>query len=456
MTAADCCGEQITDEASADSANYERRFAHKLFANPSLNKKTQVRLTRQFYRRLQRQDPNSWLFDVATSQDRDFEFEVEYFDSLPMLAQQATSQRQSTTTDDASAQPKPEARATAKRRTLLFLHGSPGSYKDFASAISYFAARPEFRIVAPNFPNYAHTATCGFRHTPDERLAFLLGFCARLQLAEFDCVIGHSSAMYTMLAWLDLLMKGELATSGDTIAESAPSTNTNTDSNANANTDQTDAEVGMENSKPLFAPNIKMIAAFNSPSHELPPDISETPVRRLAVRLYDNAIFRFLMNTCASLVVKSLAIPNRFDSFDNLLVAASAVGFANKRRVQSALLAFAASGRFAALFVVSGRDKLIPRPFFERFLRDVLRLDLARDVKRYDERGAIAALPDDEPVAGKDSRPISGEERAEIARRRRLVWVSDFASGGHYTFQRFSRQVNADLDEFIEHFSRRA
>lgn len=106
------------------------------------------------------------------------EFQVEYIDTGSALSD--------------------ELRPTAP--IALALHGAPGSYHDFALLIQHLT-KQNVRVIAPNFPEYAATVKTKvlFRHSADEKAAYLRDFLKGIQVNKIDLLISHSSAMFPTL-----------------------------------------------------------------------------------------------------------------------------------------------------------------------------------------------------------------------------------------------------------------
>lgn len=91
-----------------------------------------------------------------------------------------------------------EARQNAP--IALLLHGAPGSYHDFNLLINHLS-RQNVRVIAPNFPEYTATVETKvlFRHSADEKAAYLRDFFKALNITKIDLLVSHSSAIFPTL-----------------------------------------------------------------------------------------------------------------------------------------------------------------------------------------------------------------------------------------------------------------
>lgn len=82
----------------------------------------------------------------------------------------------------------------------LALHGAPGSYHDFALLIHHLTQQ-KVRVIAPNFPEYVATVKTKvlFRHSADEKAAYLRDFLQAIQVNKIDLLVSHSSAIFPTL-----------------------------------------------------------------------------------------------------------------------------------------------------------------------------------------------------------------------------------------------------------------
>lgn len=88
----------------------------------------------------------------------------------------------------------------AKAPIALALHGAPGSYHDFALLINHLSQQ-NVRVIAPNFPEYTATVKTKvlFRHSADEKAAYLRDFLKAINVNKIDLLVSHSSAIFPTL-----------------------------------------------------------------------------------------------------------------------------------------------------------------------------------------------------------------------------------------------------------------
>lgn len=88
----------------------------------------------------------------------------------------------------------------AKAPIALALHGAPGSYHDFALLIHHLSQQ-NVRVIAPNFPEYTATVKTKvlFRHSADEKAAYLRDFLKAINVNKIDLLVSHSSAIFPTL-----------------------------------------------------------------------------------------------------------------------------------------------------------------------------------------------------------------------------------------------------------------
>lgn len=337
----------------------------KLLSNSKGNKQLKINACGKLYNELSR----SILFRGAPKK-RGINFTVQYYDSLELL--------------------EPIERRS-RAPIVCLLHGAPGHYKDYSSLINFLTLRG-VRVIAPNFPDYSATLEHGFRHSPRERLDFLLEFFKAIQVDKVDMMIGHSSAVYTIFE----LINHSLASS------TSPSD--------------------------TFKLQVSSLGLFNTPSHELPPNLAVTPLRLFTLKLFDYTLFRPLLMTVIHTFVRLQGIANRVDDkkIDNLLIAASAMGYSEHNKMVN-YVKLIHKFKLPTFLLIGTRDRIIPMRCFEQLKRD-LGITSENQVKFYNGDGSV---------------------NRDVRDPNELVDVSQFDCGGHYTFQRFSAQVNEDVYKFL-------
>ncbi|KAG8190555.1 hypothetical protein JTE90_014035 [Oedothorax gibbosus] len=78
---------------------------------------------------------------------------------------------------------------------VVSLHGSPGSYNDFAPVTSHLYNQG-VRVIAPNFPGGNDVQPKVFRHTPEEKSQYIRDFLKALRVPRVDLLLCHSSALF--------------------------------------------------------------------------------------------------------------------------------------------------------------------------------------------------------------------------------------------------------------------
>lgn len=335
-----------------------------LLAETRANKRIKINACGQLYSQLAETNPS--LYSSAP-RDVGIDFQVTYYDSLDTIVTKLGDRAQSAP-------------------IICLLHGAPGHYSDYASLIRYLTHQGA-RVVAPNFPDYSATYEHSFRHSPAERVDFLLNFFSAIKVTKIDMLVGHSSAVYTLFELLRLI-----------------------------HSDRKSIDLKVES-----------IGLFNTPSYDLPPSLAVTPLRLFTLKLFDYPFCRPIIRALIHIFVKVQGIRNKVDTarFENFLMAVSALGYSNNERMIEHLK-LVRKCQIPTFVLVGENDKLIPMRCFEQLKRD---LGILKDsqVKLYED-GVLkkdTENPDD------------------------YVQVSQFDNAGHYAFQRFSQQVNGDVWNFL-------
>lgn len=331
-------------------------------------KRMVVNACSDFYKDSSKSKPNP---SEATPRDAGIDFEIEYYDSLELLQGETNTQLP----------------------VVCLLHGAPGHYKDYTSLINFLTSKG-VRVVAPNFPDYSATFQYSFRHSPQERLSYLIEFFKSLKLNRLDMLVGHSSAVYTLFELL------------------------------NYTKDQ-----GSESSKTKIY--LASLGLFSTPTYNLPRNLEVTPLRLYALKLFDYKLLRPILTSLVTIFASLQGIQNRVDKnkIEDLLIAASAVGYSKSERTADHLKLI---HRYKVpTFMLYGcNDRLIPMRNFNQLKTD-LGITKDRTVKCYNDSGEVEQDVDEENLDD-------------------LVEVSQFSNGGHYVFQKFSDQVNKDVYAFLE------
>ena len=85
-----------------------------------------------------------------------------------------------------------------QHKTILCLHGAPGNFENFHHQLNVLPSMGNFRILAPNFPDYSLTIkTRGlFKHSANERASILVDFLKAIGVNHLDSVISYSASSY--------------------------------------------------------------------------------------------------------------------------------------------------------------------------------------------------------------------------------------------------------------------
>lgn len=92
----------------------------------------------------------------------------------------------------------------SKSPTVLAIHGSPGSYRDFADLIIRLQFKG-YRVIVPNLPDMKLTdQTLTFYHSTEEKSELLADFMQTIQVPSVDCAIVHSAGVFPLMKlWHD-------------------------------------------------------------------------------------------------------------------------------------------------------------------------------------------------------------------------------------------------------------
>lgn len=83
------------------------------------------------------------------------------------------------------------------KRSVLMLHGTPGNYQHFNQLIAHLTGQG-VRVIAPNFPDISLTRQSKyFRHSPEEKAEYIKTLAATIGVTDYDCMLTHSSGVYT-------------------------------------------------------------------------------------------------------------------------------------------------------------------------------------------------------------------------------------------------------------------
>lgn len=327
--------------------------------NSVCHKRVQINACGEIYDELSKTRPS--LYKHAPKKTG-IDFVVDYYDSLP--------------SNDQAHNDAP---------VVCLLHGAPGNYRDFNSMIEYLAKKG-VRVIAPNFPDYTATFEHSFRHSPIERCEFLAKFFEKIGIAQVDMMLGHSSAIYTILELVHSYRNRIV---------------------------------------------VKSLGFLSTPTYDLPANMAVTPFRLFTLKLFDYPILRPIIVSLIQVFVSLQGIRNKIDKnkIEDLLIAASAVGYSGSENAANHLQSIHEL-KIPTFLLYGCKDKLIPVGCFDRLRRD-LKIFNCNGVKCYDDDGKVI-------------------QDVDMSNRNDLVEISQFSSGGHYVFQKFSNQANDDIWAFLE------
>lgn len=347
---------------------------------------------------------------------------------------------------------------------VLALHGAPGSYRDFAQLIQHLN-RQQVRVIAPNFPEYMATVETGilFRHSGDEKAAYLRDFLQAIQVNRIDLLVSHSSAIYPSLL---LLLNGELDSTSTTTqnSESESESDSQSDSDCNQN-EQLDSEqtnkykykqkqrqrkeqkrlerrraqkrrqsaVEFDAQKPI---EIKAIALLNPAGHRMPKSMKPAWFKCGAVHCYQQKLGRYWFRKLGPAFLTVVGVPVKVDNMDNVMLSATVMRNSKCRRVKSQLQLLSEK-KIPTLFVFSENDKLIEKEIFYEMTQF---LNVNKD--SFDTFNDVGQLE------------LSGQKQQEMNDKQEndaTSWckVMVFKAGGHYAYSNYPRIVNQAISELL-------
>ena len=119
-----------------------------------------------------------WLKD---GQSFDMHFKLTYFDSSHMRH-------------------KWENRLCSSKTTVLCIHGSPGSHKDFAGTL-WMLTKAGARVICPNLPGFGKTVDLkgNYWQSAIERQVFLQSFLREIDVRKIDLLLAYSAGNYVAI-----------------------------------------------------------------------------------------------------------------------------------------------------------------------------------------------------------------------------------------------------------------
>ncbi|KAG9510577.1 hypothetical protein GZH46_00878, partial [Fragariocoptes setiger] len=221
---------------------------------------------------------------------------------------------------------------------VLAIHGAPGSYEDFDFLIEHLKQQ-SVRVIAPNFPAMRETVSTIFKHSADEKAAYLTDFLRAIQVDTIDLLISHSSAVFPSLL--------------------------------------------MINERQI---NIRSLALFNPPGHRLPRSMKPTWFKCGSVKFYQNKFGRAVFRLCGPQFLRIVGAPVKVDNMDNVMLSATVMKHSRCKRVKEQLQQLSAM-KLPTLLLFSENDKLIEKEIFYE-MTHLMSLDSTK-FDYYDENGKL-------------------------------------------------------------------
>uniref|UniRef100_A0A6G1SKN3 Uncharacterized protein n=1 Tax=Aceria tosichella TaxID=561515 RepID=A0A6G1SKN3_9ACAR len=325
----------------------------------------------------------------------------------------------------------------SKAPIALALHGAPGSYHDFSLLIAHLT-RQKVRVIAPNFPEYVATVKTKvlFRHSADEKAAYLRDFLKAIEVKKIDLLVSHSSAIFpTLLILLNAnsealaKQKGTVASDsdgGDVTSTITDSNNNNNISNINKNDrrrhKRRHLDVIVEFDEPI---EIRAVALFNPAGHRLPKSMKPTWYKCGSVRVYQHKLGRSIYRKLGPAFLTVVGVPVRVDNMDNVMLSATVMRNSKCQRVVRQLEQLSQM-KIPTLLVFSENDKLIEKEIFYE-MTQFMKLD-----------------PNNFDVFNND-----GDIELSQSRTDDWIRVMVFKAGGHYAYSNYASTVNQAVSELL-------
>lgn len=352
------------------------------------------------------------------------EFEIDYIDTGSLIQQ--------------------NQQAGNRPPTVLALHGAPGSYHDYALLIHHLSQQ-NVRVIAPNFPEYVATVKTKvlFRHSADEKAAYLRDFLKAINVNTIDLLISHSSAIFPSL--LILLNANKTAISArkqqppqedknqptctqtnDHKHSHRPSSNNN--NNNNQRRQRRDSKLNRKQKvivkfdEPI---EIKALALFNPAAHRLPMSMKPVWFKCGSVNVYQHKLGRSLFRKLGPAFLTVIGVPVKVDNMDNVMLSATVMRNSRCQRVVKQLEQLSEM-KLPTLLVFSENDRLIEKEIFYEMTRFMKLEEKKFDL--YDNEGDI-----------------------EFSQSNSNDWirVMVFKEGGHYAYSNYAKTVNRAVSELL-------
>lgn len=229
-------------------------------------------------------------------------------------------------------------------RTVLFIHGTPGTYEDFHLQIPFFQSKG-VRVLSPNLPEYkfVHDTNRLYKHSPQDRADFVQSFLNELNVSKIDMLVSHSSGIYPSLI---------LATSNET-------------------------------------PEVNSLALLNPATHTISKSVKPVWWTKLLVNLGQRKLTYNILKIVANKLMQAIT-PVKIKSIDHPLFALTTILISPFKDVRASLDRLKES-KLPSLLAYSQNDKLFETPVYEKmnniFVPDV---QLLQDLTwKFDENGEL-------------------------------------------------------------------
>lgn len=225
---------------------------------------------------------------------------------------------------------------------VLALHGAPGSYYDYSLLIRHLFDQ-NIRVIVPNFPEYVATVKTKvlFRHSADEKAAYLRDFLQAIGVNKIDLLVSHSSAVFPSLI---ILMNGSKAAINIKQQQQAGKV----------------APVIVKFEQPI---EIGSLALLNPAGHRLPMSMKPSWFKCGSVRFYQHKLGRSLFRKLGPSFLTVVGVPVRVDNMDNVMLSATVMRNSKCKRVMQQLKQLSEM-KLPTLLVFSENDKLIEKEIF--------------------------------------------------------------------------------------------
>lgn len=211
-----------------------------------------------------------------------------------------------------------------------------------------------------------------FRHSADEKAAYLRDFLRAINVNRIDLLVSHSSAVFpSLLILLNDSHNYEYLDSSGKAVQTSPHNNTTTynKNKKNKNSNNTAGAKGqqvIEGSR--YHIEIRALALFNPAGHRLPQSMKPTWFKCGSVRIYQNKLGRSIFQKFGSGFLTIVGVPVRVDNMDHVMLSATVMRNSECQRVVQQLN-YLNQLKLPTLLVFSENDKLIEKDIFYEMTR---------------------------------------------------------------------------------------